>query len=100
MYNGRIFVFHQGGGSNGQLWYSVFDGSDWGTDTEVPITGLSAGPSAVTWDGKIFVFHQGAGDEGNLWYNVFDGRGWRGDVKVEKTRMPYGPSAVVYRDRV
>ncbi|MCL2931924.1 MAG: hypothetical protein MGG11_06470 [Trichodesmium sp. MAG_R03] len=55
----NIFVFHQGRGDSGWLWYNVFDGSQWAGDTEVPKTGMTGDPSAVVYNNKIYVFHQG-----------------------------------------
>src|SRR5262249_33947574 len=55
----NLYVFHQGFGGNGQLWYSSFDGANWREDTQVPILGISGSPSAVVYNGNLYVFHQG-----------------------------------------
>ena len=68
-----IYVFHQGRGDKGWLWYNVFDGSEWAGDEQVSKTGITAGPSAVVYNDRVYVFHQGQGDSGWLWCNVFDG---------------------------
>ena len=44
VYNGALYVFHQGYNGNGQLWYSVFDGADWASDTLVTTVGMAAHP--------------------------------------------------------
>jgi len=50
VFNGRLYCFHQGAGDNGQLWCNVFDESThtWGTDTQVPNTGMSSSPCALS----------------------------------------------------
>jgi hypothetical protein len=41
--------FHQGFQDNGQLWFNVFDESThMGTDTQVPNTGMSSSPCALS----------------------------------------------------
>jgi hypothetical protein len=56
----NLYVFHQGFDGNGQLWYSVFDGTNWGEDTQIQPLGMSGSPAAVAWAGGITVFHQGS----------------------------------------
>lgn len=36
-YNGKVFVIHQGGGNNGELWYDVLDGGSWARDVKFPM---------------------------------------------------------------
>src|SRR5262249_17946194 len=43
---------------DGQLWYSVFDGTNWATDTLILNLGMSGSPSAALCKGGITVFHQ------------------------------------------
>ena len=76
----NLYVFHQGFGGNGQLWYSSFDGSNWSEDTLVQNVNMSGSPSAVLWAGGITVFHQGFHDNGELWYTAFDGTNWGPDT--------------------
>ena len=58
LYGGTFYVFHQGYGQNGQLWYSYFDGTNWQPDTQVLSTdangfttnvGMSESPSAIVY---------------------------------------------------
>jgi hypothetical protein len=47
---GGITVFHQGGGNNGQLWYTYSpNGTNWGEDTLVPNVGMTGSPSALVY---------------------------------------------------
>ena len=83
VYNGNLYVFHQGFGDNGQLWYSVFDGSNWAPDTLVQNVNMSGSPSAVLWAGGITVFHQVSDSNEQLWYTYSgDGTNWVGDTLV------------------
>ena len=94
----NLYVFHQGFGGNGQLWYSSFDGANWREDTQVPILGMSQSPSAVVYNGKLNVFHQGSGDNGEVWYTSSgDGTNWAPDTQVPlNVSMSGSPSCVVY----
>ena len=93
----KLYVFHQGEGENGQLWYSVFDGTNWSGDRYLPHIGMSQSPSAVAWAGGITVFHQGFVDNGSLWYTYSpDGANWGEDTLVQNVGMTASPSAVVY----
>jgi hypothetical protein len=98
-YDGYLFVFHQGSGEDGQLWYSTYvPGSGWQPDTQVPNVGMSGSPSAVVYDGYLFVFHQGAYQNGQLWYSTYvPGSGWQPDTQVPNVvGMSESPSAVVW----
>ncbi|NES78977.1 MULTISPECIES: hypothetical protein [Okeania] len=94
VYNGKVYVFHQGRGDSGWLWYNVFNGSEWAGDTKVGKTGITSSPSVVVYNDQIYVFHQGRGDSGWLWYNVFDGSQWA-YTEVRGTGLTDDPDAVV-----
>ena len=100
VYQGKIWVFHQGGGENGELWGNVFDGVQWRGDVRVGNVKMASGPSAVVYREKLYVFHQGGGSDGSLWYSVFDGQTWAPDTQVSSTRMSAGPSAVVWKGAI
>jgi lysophospholipase L1-like esterase len=94
---GGITVFHQGGGDNGQLWYTFSpDGQNWGGDTLVPVLALSGSPSTVVYNGLLYVFHQGFGNDGQLWYSSNDGINWTADTQVQNLGMSESPSAVLW----
>jgi len=58
-----LYVFHQGGSNDGQLWYFSFDGTTWHNDTQVKNLGMSNSPSAADYNGTIYVFHQGQSND-------------------------------------
>jgi lysophospholipase L1-like esterase len=92
--NGHLRTQASGGG---QLWYSVFNGTNWATDRQIQPLGISAAPAAVAWAGGITVFHQGFGDNGQLWYTYSpDGTNWGGDTIVQPLGMTGSPSTLVY----
>jgi hypothetical protein len=103
VYNGLLYVFHQGYGDNGQLWYTYYDGANWSPDTPIQGVSMSGSPSAVPWLGGITVFHQGYGNDGQLWYTYSpDGKQWGGDtpwggaIPVQDLGMSESPSCVVF----
>ena len=87
------------------LWYSYFDGANWGPETQVKNVGMSGSPSAVVVPGDgIYVFHQGPlqggshlGDAQQLWWSHFhfDNSTWDPDTQVMGVGMSEAPSAVV-----
>src|SRR5215472_14042142 len=56
----NLYVFHQGSGDNGQLWYFSFDGTKWYDDRQVEHVGMTDSPSAIPWAGGISVFTRGS----------------------------------------
>jgi hypothetical protein len=102
IYNNNLYVFHQGYGNNGQLWYTyTSDGVNWVPDTQVMNVSMAGSPSAVAWEGGITVFHNGNGGSGdvgdsNLWYTYSpDGMSWGGDTQVMNVNLSGSPSAIV-----
>jgi hypothetical protein len=96
----NLYVFHMRQESDQQLWYTVFDGTNWAPDTQVPNLGVSFSPSAVAWNGGIAVFHQGQDADQQLWYTLSpDGTNWAPDTQISNpggvARMTDSPSAVV-----
>jgi hypothetical protein len=62
-------VFHPGYGQNGELWYTVADGTSWSQDQPILINRtppgwevnngpMSLSPSAVVWNNVIYVYFQ------------------------------------------
>ena len=97
VYGDHLCVFYQGPGNNGQLLYSVFDGTNWEFDNLVTTLALSGSPSAMQYGEGIAVFHQGGGDDGTLrWVYSPDGSpgSWGGDVVVQNVGMSNSPSAL------
>jgi hypothetical protein len=100
-YNGLLYLFHQGGApggtsGDGQLRYTVFDGTNWSADIPLNIA-MSHAPSAVAWAGGISVFHQGPNFDGQLYYTFSpDGQHWVGDTLVPVLALTFSPSCVVY----
>jgi len=94
-YNNKLYVFHQGSGEDGQLWYSTYNGSAWGGDTQVQNVGMSAAPSVVYYNGQLYVFHQGESNDGQLWYTVYNGSNWiMPDTQIQNLGLSGSPSAV------
>ena len=96
-----LFVFYQGKGGSGTLWYTVSgDSINWNQQPPVPNLGMSASPSAVRWQDGIEVFFQGANNDGQLWRTFSpDGNNWgttQTNVQVMGVGMTGSPSAVVY----
>lgn len=47
VFEGMIYVFHEGNLANEELWYNRFDGSEWLEDVQIPAAELSWGPGAT-----------------------------------------------------
>jgi hypothetical protein len=92
-------LFHTLSG-DGQLWYSVFDGTNWSADRQIQPFGMSGSPAAVAWVGGITAFHQGTNNDGQLWYSYGNGTNWGEDTLVQNLAMSESPSAVVYNGKL
>jgi hypothetical protein len=81
----EIYVFHQGGNSNGELWYNVMNASgSWQGDTQIALNiygtslSLSAAPSAFVFDNLIYVIFDSGGQL--LYVTSADGSTYSGAV--------------------
>jgi hypothetical protein len=88
------------GSGDGQLWYSVFDGTNRSADRQIQPLGIAGSPSTVAWAGGITVFHEGANNNGQLWYSYGDGSYWSQDTLVQNVGMSESASAVVYNGKL
>jgi hypothetical protein len=94
VYGNELWVFYQGGGNDGMLWYICFDGNDWGNPLQVPTKiGMSECPSPVVVGSDLYVFYQGGGNDQNLYYSTLIGGDWTVDLQVPNTNLTYSPSA-------
>jgi hypothetical protein len=98
----NLYIFYQGGNQySGQLWYTTYDGTNWGQNV-IQNLSMSGSPSAALWKGGISVFHQGANNDGQLWYTYSsDGKNWGNPktdaiVPVSGLLMSNSPSVVEY----
>ncbi|HTN84191.1 MAG TPA: hypothetical protein VL242_10910 [Sorangium sp.] len=88
-----LYLFHQGSGNNGELWFSTFDGTNWLGDKHVEGLSMSGSPSAIVFNNRIYVFHQSFAG-GELWYANFDGTVWK-DKQIMNVSMSASPSAAI-----
>lgn len=104
-FNDKIYVFYQGPGPDGLLWYTSSGGgpdAGWAASTQVSNVGMSASPSAVVFTNpsggvpELYVFHEGGNNNGQLWYNVMNASGgWAGDKQIQGVTLNGTPSAIV-----
>jgi hypothetical protein len=110
----QLYVFYNGPSTNGQLHYSLFNGSGWSQGQIIP-TGKSSStgimsfvPSAVVFNGQLYVFYQGGSQDSQLWYNMSaDASNWGAQTELipagkssNNDTMSASPSAVVYDGRL
>lgn len=94
----QLYVFYQGGGNTGGLFYNAFDGTTWTKNTQVSNVTMSCSPSAAVFDNQIYVVHQGGGNNGQLWYNAFNGTTWAGDTQVVGVLFEGSPSVMLWNN--
>ena len=58
-----LYAYHQGSGTNTELWLSCLIGSLWTADKRIENIGISSSPSVVLFMGMLYIFHNGY--EGN-----------------------------------
>lgn len=95
VFNDQLYLFYEGPGNNGQLWYSVYDGTDW-TSGVVPGVSMSQTPSATVFNGSLYVFYQSAANDGTVCYSVFDGSSWAAEVQPPIGGISDSPAAVTF----
>ena len=106
-FNGSLYVFYQGSGNNGQLWYSQSsDGSDWSFRSQIANANITTSPAAAVFtnpsdnQSNLYVFHQN-GTSGQLWYSVLDTAGnWSSDAQIANVSMSATPCAAAYNGRL
>lgn len=83
--DGKLFVFFEGFGSTGALWWTELAGTDgtWIEPRQVPNTSTTGEPSAVAYQDKLYVFHAGNGnDKHNIWCKVYYKGMWTADCQI------------------
>ncbi|KAI9926290.1 hypothetical protein ASPWEDRAFT_747711 [Aspergillus wentii DTO 134E9] len=89
VFQGRIHVFYQEAGRNGQLCFVVFNGRSWDYPSKVDLRdAMSMSPSAVVHDNQIYVFYQGPGQNGELRYISLKGSTWHNEAIVPSSVIP------------
>lgn len=96
----QLYVFYQGGGNSGTLFYNAFNGSTWTNNTQVPNVSMSNSPSASVFDNQIYVAYQGGDNNTLLMYNAFNGTSWVGQTQVLGALMTGSPALVVYNGQI
>ena len=94
-----LYVFHQGSGNDGQLWYTSYTNRiGWAGDQQVPNVGMSGSPAVAVFNRLLYVFHQGSGNDGQLWYTSYNGSSWAGDQQVPNVGMSGSPAVAVFHN--
>ncbi|MEI6142605.1 MAG: hypothetical protein WCP85_25240 [Mariniphaga sp.] len=66
VFNNRIYLFHQGRGNDGLIWFSTFDGYNWDEDRKLApgsYYGIQNSPSAAVFNDKIYVVYHDPSDD-------------------------------------
>ncbi len=104
----KLYLIHEGRGSDGYLWCATFDGQTWSDDNLIPDTnhayGTSGPPAAVVFNDKLYCIREGRGGNGWMWYATFDGRIWSRDALLPNSRNAFGtsgrPALAVYNGKL
>jgi hypothetical protein len=98
----ELYVFYQGEGLNGQLWYNVLDAAGtWAGERQVDGAYMSATPGAMVVGGVLYAFFEGGGNDGTLWYtSSLDGSTWSDPLQVMGTRLSCGPTMAVLNSEI
>lgn len=100
VFNTQLYVFYQNGNPDGQLWFTVFNGSSWIENKQVSSADVSCSPAAAVYDNDIYVFYQGGGKNGQLWYALFNGSSWTSNQVSASAGISSSPMAGVYNDNL
>ncbi|MEY2549131.1 MAG: hypothetical protein QOD64_1713 [Verrucomicrobiota bacterium] len=105
VYNGVLYIIHEGRDDDNQLWCATYDGWNWGTDTPLSFWGQPFGtlgtPALAVFNGLLYVIRL-ALDPNTLSITMlcttFDGNAWASDVTLPFTSINNQPALVVYQD--
>jgi len=66
----KVYCFHEGNTSNGQLWYNVFDGANWAGDKQIAASPLSAGPGIAQFQVPVSTVTSVTGDNAYAFLSI------------------------------
>ena len=88
----RMDIF--GRGTDNGLWWQIFNGSSWGSWTEISGSNMGSAPSATNWGvNRLDVFYSGGGDS-SLRHRWYTGT-WSGEESLGGILIG-GPTAVAW----
>ena len=76
VFNNTLYCISEGGGGDGWLWITKYDGKTWSrheimTHSALSRFGTTDGPGLIDYDNRLFCFHQGQSKSGWLWYTAY-----------------------------
>lgn len=101
VYKNKIYVFHRG--TNGALYYALYDGNKWSKDIAVPQSPkLNYSPNAVIYKDKVYIFHRDdVSTKKRLFYTVLNGDKFEGDHESGiHMKLTFQPGVTVYKDKI
>ncbi|WP_147445011.1 glycoside hydrolase [Corallococcus sp. CA053C] len=98
----ELYVFHQGGSTDGQLWYNVLDtAGNWAGDKQITSVSMSNVPGATVVDGILYVLYEGGGNDDLFYYiSSSDGSTWSTPIWVKGTALSVAPSLAVLNSQL
>jgi hypothetical protein len=92
----KLYLLHEGRGSDGEVWCATYDGQTWSDDVRIPNDnhpyGTSGPPAAAVYNDKLYCIREGRRGEGKLWWSTFDGHTWSRDAYLPNSENAYGTS--------
>ncbi|MBE2967142.1 hypothetical protein IMT09_03295 [Burkholderia cepacia] len=74
--NGKLFLVHKGGGSNTNIYFTSFDGSNWAPESIVPNAATTQAVALAAVGNTLYMAHKGGGSNNNIYYTSVDGSYW------------------------
>ncbi|WP_147444615.1 hypothetical protein [Corallococcus sp. CA053C] len=98
----ELYVFHQGGSVDGQLWYNVLDtAGNWAGDKQITSVSMSNVPGATVVNGILYVLYEGGGNDDMFYYvSSSDGSTWSTPLWVKGTALSVAPSLAVLNSQL
>ena len=102
-FNGKMYIFHQGRGNDGRIWYCTNDGRSWGADTQLPEHSyyypVKNSPAVAVFQNKLFVAYHNENDQISVGW--LDSSGiWHNMPGATSFYISYSPALAVYNDRL
>jgi hypothetical protein len=83
-YDGDLYAAWGGELSPTHIWYSVYDGTSWTAQAEVPqaLTMQASSPALGVYGGNLYLAWLGPSNPHHIWYSTFDGSTWSAQAEV------------------
>lgn len=75
-FNGKLYAAWVGKFGDQNIYYSSYDGKNWGSLERIKSVASSIGPSLAAYNGKLYAAWKGKDNDQQIWFSSYDGNSW------------------------